>query len=366
MALVGSCFDHDISIPKLVPRNVAVNTTTTAATAIRIVRTPWPIVTALMVFSCVLAAFSIRRTAKDIERSRIKYDSRGHTNMKARLPDMPWLIAVIWFINFVRAIVALAYLLKDLIHGKRLPSIGVLITFTSLMANATHIYEGKILYYLGFISAGIAIVGCALYIVNGVLAWLFDANINKSVQLIVTVGCDGNLFTLGNPLDYLCGNLLPTQLIYKVTPGDTAFFVGYYFGVFTLSLVVLFPMIRLCLKYICCAEQFEDYRVDMLQKARSGVFVVAFVGGMFAIISAVLNSQDYDASYLDCSHTKPDQGYFSGCNTTASILVPGGNAGFISIWAQERYDADKDPDSEEEEKDLINAWVDNIITGLER
>lgn len=30
------------------------------------------------------------------------------------------------------------------------------------------------------------------------------------------------------------------------------------------------------------------------------------------------------------------------------------------------YDADKDPDSEEEEKDLINAWVDNIITGLER
>jgi hypothetical protein len=69
-------------------------------------------------------------------------------------------------------------------------------------------------------------------------------------------------------------------------------------------------------------------------RARGVIVTVLMFGGAAAIVSSVLSSQDYTATFLDCSKAVLEGGSWKGCNAT-SVLLPGSRSGFWSLWAMD-------------------------------
>jgi hypothetical protein len=249
------------------------NTTTDAATVIRTIHTPWPLTAALTAISFILAFIAVFHTRIEQEKVRqLRTGSRPRplaavlqppatTGMMGLRPrgrlftdegatqkrglPISALAAVVWTINFVRAAIALAYLLVDLGHGAgnfAMPSVGAAILFSTLLANALHNYQGALVRLAGRVSLAVAAVGLLLYVVNGVLTWDRGSALTDSVEVIVAKGCAGQLFQneiLVGP--WLCPQLQSNQVFFQHTGGDTAFQVAWVCGVFLFGLLFAMP-----------------------------------------------------------------------------------------------------------------------------
>ncbi len=211
-------FDAVAEFP-LARRATTLTITTDIAIVTRTIRTPWPVVLGLWVLSLILGFISTARTKIETARwAKLRRDREQPNLYVAALPApdndesrkpsgqefrISKLTAAVWIVNFVRAFVALVYLIIDLVHGQiPLPSNGVAIGFATLLANAMHVYDGKIALWSGRISYVLAVVGLGLYVAVGIEAARHTPN--RTIQVLVAESCQGYLFRANATGPLLC------------------------------------------------------------------------------------------------------------------------------------------------------------------
>jgi len=284
---------HLPSIPNTIQRRVAeVNSTCedededSSATVIKIIRTPWPIVTGQAILSYVIAL-----------RSGMAWSA---TDPETGLPTNPsWVKGVLWDIGLIRAVGALVYQVMDIAESKvTIPSVGTAITLGTLLSGSFQFHAGITARILSYLGISIGSLGLLLYTINGTLGWVLRGDANDSVILV-----SGD------------------QVVYYFTLGDWLARISWIAGAVFFLLIVICPIFLPIRCYRLSLMDDGNVRAKYFRRIRVATNYAIVMGGIAAIVSAGMNAapEEIDNEDMICAmytETRGSASGFLGCMDT--------------------------------------------------
>ncbi|KAH0562429.1 hypothetical protein GP486_002881 [Trichoglossum hirsutum] len=295
------------------------NITTPSITALRSLRTPWPVVVSLLFITFSLALYEMSKLPGEDTLNQ----PREKPSSKERIVEIGT-----YLFNSLRAVLSVILLARGIATGHYWGrGIGHLLNQANLLLSALHIDPHAplpISYYFGIT---VAFFGVFLYFVSWLLAQI--NNQVSSVTGVVVLGGDSN----PSP------NLLPLHKIHPQTLGDTLLAISWYLAMPFLLILPAFMLasIDACLSTLCRRVPGITMGSNWpLRAFAKFTFFTVCVGGSLAVAAAVLNARTYTLNFVDCQNATRLTGLLYlrtpyGC-LNANVTFPGDGRGFWETW----------------------------------
>jgi hypothetical protein len=293
VALIGIDFANGLSITN----------SNDAFTAIRQIRTPWPLIVGEWGFTVVLMLIDI-------------------SSLRMLVQKITPIGIIVWIISMIRVIGANVWTIWNItIRSGPLPSIGTAFMSVNLFAASIGRCHAKDAFtrFVGYTGLAAAVVALVSYVIGGAFAFVDGGE--HSVLLIVTNGCGTN----GTGCDYI----IHMDMIEELEGGDFLAIIAWGFGTF-----FCVYLLGCFLWWVC--KQTAEIGLGLRWGLKMMLAFLVFLAGGLAIAIAVLNSKTFVLTSTDCTNavwvTNP---IFGGGNYNcmdANITLPGSTTGFWDLW----------------------------------